>query len=286
MHSMPSSQTGFETLPIELATPHDDRGMGQLLRALPTNPALLAARSLLRTRKPIAVCTGFPVNGKPETDGPPGAFAMIDALEKLGKNVKLASWPEALRIFRGVRPDTESIEVPAGAVRTTARVEGHAVLTIEICGLCDDGTYRNMHGCDISSHAPRFEEVFGTTSLVSIGDGGNEFGMGSAPDWFFELRQVRRPVSTSSHLVPAAASNYGAYAVIKELEWATGQRLLPDPDEHLDLIRALVEMGCVDGFTGEAKPAIDGRSLDETRQLLKTLIDDNRKMRRPERASL
>jgi hypothetical protein len=267
----------FDHTPLQLATPRNDRGMQDLLAALPGDPARRAAADLAREQRPIVVCTGFPVKGKPETDGPPGAFVLVDALRRLGKSVKLASSADALELFRKAQPSLDVVEfvtVPVGSAPAAAAGDGLAVLTIEICGRCADGSYRNMRRLDIGAVAPRFEDVFGTTSLVSIGDGGNEFGMGSAPDAFFAKWNVMRPISRTNNLVPAAISNYGAYALVKELEWVAGARLLPDPHEHVELIRALVGLGCVDGFTGEPTLAVDGQSLEETRQLLLALRDE------------
>jgi hypothetical protein len=283
---MPLHQPASADLPIWWATPRNDRGMQDVLEAMPFDPAQAAARALAEEQRPIVVCTGFPVKGQPETDGPPGAFALIDALRRLGKSVKLASWDDALEVFRKVRPDLDEIElirVPAGPVEAIEAIDGMAVVTIEICGRCADGSYRNMRRVDIGAVAPRFEDMFGTMSLVSFGDGGNEFGMGSAPDSFFEQWQVARPVSRTQNLVPASISNYGAYAAIKELEGITGTKLLPDPAEHVAVIRALVELGCVDGFTGEAKPAVDGQDLGETEQLLQRLRGEQGPARRAAR---
>lgn len=128
-----------------------------------------------------------------------------------------------------------------------------------------------MHGRDIKDEAPKFEDVFGVSALVSFGDGGNEFGMGSAPGWFFERYNVTAPVSTAECLAPATTSNYGAYAVVKELEILSGRRLLPEPAEHANLIRRLVESGCVDGVTGKPEFSVDGCALEETTRLLEAL---------------
>jgi hypothetical protein len=263
----------IDKTPIGLATTRNDRGMRDLLSALSGDPARKAARDLLEARHPIVICTGFPVNGMPETDGPPGAFALLDALRTLGKNAKIASWPGAVEIFSKIRRDLDYVEVPVGSTKPALQNEDLAIVTIEICGQAIDGTYRNMRGLDISATAPRFELVFGTDSLMSVGDGGNEFGMGSAPGWFFETHSVMPPISHTKNLIPASTSNYGAYATIKELEWAAERRLLPNPNEHIELITALVEAGCVDGFSGESKLAVDGRSLGETLDLLKRLTD-------------
>jgi hypothetical protein len=253
--------------PLQLATARNDRGMQDLLVAV-GNTAVDAARILLAENDPVVICTGFPVNGAPETDGPPGAFALADALRSLGKSVSVASWDQASQIFAKVRGDLSFLEVPVGRDGAGRQAARGAVVTIEVCGQCDDGSYRNMRGVDIGASAPRFESVFGTRSIVSVGDGGNEFGMGSAPDSFFRKWRVMRPVSTTQCLVPAAVSNYGAYAIIKELERASRQTLLPDPTGHLALIRALVAAGCVDGYTGQATLTVDGEDIAETGRLL------------------
>jgi len=255
--------------PLELATARNDRGMQDLLAAL-GNTAADAARILLDENEPVVICTGFPVNGAPETDGPPGAFALADALRSLGKAVSVASWDQALQIFAKVRGDLSFLQVPVGRDDVGGPARG-AVVTIEVCGQCDDGSYRNMRGVDIGASAPRFESVFGMRSIVSVGDGGNEFGMGSAPDSFFRKWRVMRPVSTTECLVPAAVSNYGAYAIIKELERATQRTLLPDPADHLALIRALVAAGCVDGYTGQPTLTVDGEDIAATGRLLEDL---------------
>jgi hypothetical protein len=257
--------------PIGLATPRNDRGMQDLLGALGADPAHQAANALANERQPIVICTGFPVKGSPETDGPPGTFALVDALRSLGKSVKIASWHQALQVFQRVRPDVQAIKVPVSHDGSIEPVSQCAVVTVEACGLCGDGTYRNMRGADISDSAPRFEDVFGTTSLVSFGDGGNEYGFGSAPQWFFAQRNVRQPISHTQHLVPASVSNYGVYATIRELEGLSGRKLLPESEDHLALIRALVEAGCVDGYTGERIFSVDGSDLQETRQILDTI---------------
>ena len=75
--------------------------------------------------------------------------------------------------------------------------------------------------------------------LVSFGDGGNELGWDRIRwQWFFDNPQIKRPISKAKNLVPASVSNYGVYAVIKELEWATDRTLLPNPIEHVDDLEA------------------------------------------------
>ncbi|MFO1405278.1 MAG: DUF4392 domain-containing protein [Azonexus sp.] len=93
---------------------------------------------------------------------------------------------------------------PAG--KASPRIDGVPV-TIEICGRVKDCTYRNMRHVDISTTAPWIEGAIGEEALISVGDGGNEFGFGSAREQWFKF-SVRQPVSRCRYLVPAEVSNW------------------------------------------------------------------------------
>ena len=136
--------------PLELATARNDRGMQDLLASV-GNTAVDAARILLDENGPVVICTGFPVNGAPETDGPPGAFALADALCSLGKAVSVASWAQGLRIFAKVRGDLSFLDIAVGRDGARGPAARGAVVTVEVCGQCADGSYRNMRGVDIGA---------------------------------------------------------------------------------------------------------------------------------------
>jgi hypothetical protein len=65
----------------------DRRGVGDLVRYLPANFVERAAASLLASRGTVLVVTGFYVSGAAETDGPPGAVAIGNALRRLHRAV-------------------------------------------------------------------------------------------------------------------------------------------------------------------------------------------------------
>jgi hypothetical protein len=248
--------------------------MIDLARQLGTDTTGGAAEAILAEQRPFVVCTGFPVKGSPETDGPPGAIALVDGLLTLGKRVRMASYAKCIDIIRSVRPGFEYIEIPIGPLSDSQikPLSGIALITVEICGRCDDGTYRNMHGKDISNFTPHFEDAFGLESLISIGDGGNEYGMGAAGNQFFmERPKLRRPVSTSQYLIPATVSNYGCYSLLAELQKRSKLTLLPLPHEHVELIRRLVTNGMVDGFSEKQDETVDGEPLSETAIVLEKL---------------
>lgn len=246
--------------------------MAEVPFTLPGDPAREAAAAAMASPSPILVCTGFPVRGRPETDGPPGAVVLMDALLVLGRPARFASYTAVLDAIRDIRPGYELVDVPTGAEDRPAKlIPDVNAVTVEVCGATAEAEYLNMRGVDIREQAPIFENVIGAHSLISVGDKGNEFGMGSAPDDFFARTGVKRPCSTTSHLVPAAVSNYGAYAIVREMEKLAGVRLLPDTEDHIALIAGLVKRGFVDGHSGEQILAVDGENLDFTREALRLL---------------
>lgn len=255
--------------PQDVATPDDARGMCALLKQLGGDPAREAAQALLRTGERVMICTGFPVGGRPETDGPPGAIALALALRALGRRVTLVSWGEILCACAAWLPEVDLLEIPLGPSRGAAPAGD--VVAIEACGRTRDGAYRSMTGADLRASAPHFESWVGERVLVGIGDGGNEIGMGSAPPRWFEGRGVEPPVSTCEVLVPSSVSNWGCLAVVAELSRATGRRLLPRTERHLALMEDLVSRGFVDGFTRARAPLVDGRSLSESADILDRL---------------
>ena len=245
--------------------------MRRLLAMMGGDPAREAAAALLASSGRVAICTGFPVAGRPETDGPPGAIALARALHSLGRGTAIASWREALDLVAPHAGFASLVEVPRPCDPVDPpRIEG-VVVAVEACGRGSDGVRRSMRGADVTDAAPRFEDAFGDHVLVAIGDGGNEIGMGSAPDAFFEGLPFPRPTSTAGVLVPATVSDWGALAVVAELSRTTGRCLLPTPEEHAALVRDLVARGAVDGFSGRSLDAIDGRPLGASVAVLERL---------------
>jgi hypothetical protein len=256
-------------LPDDLTILNDDRGMRSLLEQLgPASPAMKAGAALMAASERLLVCTGFPVGAASETDGPAGAVVLAGALRTLGKDVAIVSWPEALDAWGPLLGDLPRIDVPRG--RRLDRLHGVGV-TIEVCGRTGDGTYRNMHGVDVGAAAPWFEDAIAGNALVSIGDGGNELGMGAAPKEWFSRRGVSRPASSCDVLVVGQVSNWAALAVVASLGRTRGRDLLPGADDYARLIAGLAGRGVVDGVTGTASASEDGFDLDVSRDVIASL---------------
>ena len=165
-----------------------------------------------------------------------------------------------------------TVPLPGSDTAPDPAPDAFALLAIEVCGRALDGRQRNMRGEDISGDAPDVEALFGEHALIAIGDGGNEFGMGAAPASFFERWRVAPPASTCDYLIPAATSNDGAYALLAALEVLSGHHgLLPSQNEALLVLEQLHAAGFVDGFSGECRRAVDGRSFVEALGSLRRL---------------
>ena len=72
---------------------HDRRGIGALRPHLPADFCARAAQYALAHPGPVIIATGFYIlmSDAPETDGPPGAFAIGGALRALGQTVAYVS---------------------------------------------------------------------------------------------------------------------------------------------------------------------------------------------------
>ncbi len=243
-------------LPDDLVIVDDNRGMASLVNMLGSaSPALRAARAILGTEQRLLLCTGFPVDDGSETDGPAGTIVLARALAELKRDFVVVSWAEALSSWALALGDLPSLPIRRGAAQP--RLSGVAI-TIEVCGRAADGAYYNMHGVDVGSKAPWFEDVVGSHALVSVGDGGNEFGMGSAPERWFAARTVKQPISTCDVLVVGQVSNWAALAIVACLAQLTGRGLLPEPSEYQELLEQLARGGAMDGVSKIVQATEDG----------------------------
>ena len=256
--------------PDEIVTLNDERGMQSLLRQLgPGSPSQRAAVLLRHCSEPLLLCTGFPVAGSSETDGPVGAVVLARALQRLNRTVSIVSWPEALRSWAELVRGIDCIELRVGKQRSQ-RLYGKAI-TIEACGRVEDGCYENLRGKNVADQAPWFEDAIGDRALISIGDGGNEFGMGSAPASWFDARQVRQPISKCEALVVGQVSNWAVLALVAALSRLIAINLLPDPAQYQAMLDVLAYKGVVDGVSGKPSATEDGFDHGEGPRILERL---------------
>lgn len=260
---------------IENTIAHDPGGRRIFEIAL-TDQLRLAAQSLRLARR-VGIVGGFfiPSAGAGETDGPPGAKALGDALTQLGVEVDYITDVRNATIFTamGVTPRTETAAYLDECKPT------HLV-SIERVGRSGDGRYRDMAGADITDHAAPLDELFidaarrGLTT-VGIGDGGNEIGMGkvfaAALSTINHGREIACTIPTD-FCIAAGVSNWGAYGLAGALSVIEGRDLLPTAEDAARVIETIVrDAGAVDGVTHRREPTVDALPLGESLRVLETV---------------
>ncbi len=264
----------------------DKRGVAALRPHLPSDYCTQAAQYVLDHRGATAITTGFYIlmAGKPETDGPPGAIAIGNALETLGRKVSYITDVYGAPTLRDSVsgqievvdfPITEIADSQQHASRLLDRLDPSLLISIERSGRTRSDTYLNMRDADITPHTARLDYLFeaGIPS-VGIGDGGNEIGMGNLAQVIPTVERLpQSPAITQvDRLVIASVSNWGGYGLVAALSRLVGRNLLPTVDHETDLIQRLVDNGVVvDGTTGEAVYTVDNFSTEENGKVLQQL---------------
>ena len=264
---------------------HDLRGVAALRPHLPADFCHQAAQYIVDHPGTVAIATGFYIlmSGSPETDGPPGAIAIGNALQALGRQVAYISDSHTTPMLRDwLGASAQVVDFPVAGVAnsrrfaadTLARLRPALLIAIERCGRTRDDTYLNMRGADITSHTARLDYLFEAgIPTVGIGDGGNEIGMGNLAQVILTVdRLPRNPAVTRvDRLVIASVSNWGGYGLVAALSRIAGRNLLPTVEQETRLIHRLVDLGAVDGTTGDRKYYVDGFTTEENGELLSRL---------------
>ena len=262
----------------------DGRNISALRPHLPSNYVDEAADLILSHPGKALIVTGFYIvyASAPETDGPPGAAAIGEALASIGYEVAYVTDQYSMGAMRSVAGDKRVIEFPVAGHKESAdaarrileRESPSVVISIERAGLVGDGTFRNMHGTDISEYNAKIDHLFDQHPYsVGIGDGGNEIGMGNLRDEAAAIDRLPDDpcVTTTTKLMIASVSNWGGLGLVASLSLKKGVNLLPSVETENEWVYATYEAGAVDGPTGEHRPYVDGFSLDEYNSCLTDL---------------
>jgi hypothetical protein len=236
----------------------------------------LAAQSLRLARR-VGIVSGFfiPEAEAGETDGPPGAKAVGDALTALGIPVDYITDARNAPLFRamGIEPLME----PENYLE---RMSPTHLVSIERAGRGADGRYRNMRGIDITTTTPPLDELFIEASrrgltTIGIGDGGNEIGMGKvfaqALTAVNHGKDIASTVATD-FCIAAGVSNWGAYGLAGALSVLAGKDLLPSaPQCAADIEAVVLTGGAVDGVSHRHEATVDGLDMTVTIRMLENI---------------
>ena len=247
-----------------------------------------AAESLLNAKR-VAIVSGFFVVDEEtyETDGPPGAMALGNALDKLDIDVEYLTDSFGLDLFRaaGINPVAAPIH---GQSLTFAPTN---LVSIERLGRTADGGYYSMRGRDISHVTEPLDADFLNAHsegiiTIGIGDGGNEIGMGkvynSVVAHIPNGKTIASTVSTD-HLIVAGTSNWGAWGLVAALSLLANRNLLPTREQAIAHLECLIDAGACDGVTGRRELTVDGltsdiylQPLDELHAIVESAIASSR----------
>nr|WP_010133154.1 glutamate cyclase domain-containing protein [Microbulbifer agarilyticus] len=234
-----------------------------------------SVQALLRNSGRVAIVSGFPVGERFETDGPAGAIALANGLQRLGAEVALVGAERYAKALRAALPAAIAngeqladcvVPIDKGQCEAQLRTfvsdfQPTLVIFIEVPGVGRDGTHRNMRFEDISAQTLTWELLLQQVicPTLAIGDGGNELGMGLVATHLQQLPVACASASTD-HLVLADVSNWGAYTLLALASACVGRPLLTG-FELATCLNALVDAGFVDGVTQCAAATEDGLPL-------------------------
>lgn len=253
---------------------YGSRGMDTLYPFLPKENYRRAAEDILSLpRGNFVVTTGFYVKGAGETDGPLGAWILIQVLEKLGFLPVVVTDQYTYHYFSGEKvrcvciPLINSRECLETASMETVleRLDPVGMVSVERCGKNGDGDYTNMKGESIKNHTAPVDELFELAGkygiqTIGIGDGGNEIGMGNLANEIGDLLSTTPCIVKTDYLLLGTVSNWAAYGLGRMLELVSGMQLMPPVKKLTYFFDRIVSMGSVDGITGENVMTVDGFS--------------------------
>ena len=262
----------------------DIRGMKALREHMKEGWLEKSAQLLLDHPGKILIATGFYIirAQEPETDGPPGAVAIAEALKALGNTVAYVTDKHCTVAMRKIAGDDEVIDFPITTHRESSEFAHKllvqhapsALVSIERAGLLGDGTYRNWKGLDFSEHNAKIDHIFDEHPYsVGIGDGGNEIGMGNMRHVIPDIENLPDDpcVTTTTELITASVSNWGGYGLVAALSLKTGKNLLPSVEKGYEWVKEIVSVGAVEGMTGESKDWVDARAPEDDAMCLRDL---------------
>ena len=260
-----------------------DPGNRGLLANAPANP-LDRLQEALQEITGVVILTGFPVrlglhNFTGETDGPLGAANLAFAFESIGVPVWLLTDEEAYWVVnaavtrRGCKcrplmlPRYEADELVAAQLDA---IHPSHVLTIERPGKARDGHYHNMRGgiidamfVDASSIIEAARERGITT--ISIGDGGNEIGMGALAETIEKYVPHGEAIcarEVADIALISGVSNWWGWGVSALLSRMYGINLLPSDDMERGMLHEMVLAGSVDGCTKKPEETVDNLPME------------------------
>ena len=238
----------------------------------------------------IFIVTGFVIRQTltGETDGPIGAISLASALEQLGKEVVLITDRYSTEILRrglkmkGMNTSVETMSHEKErefSKELLKKYQPSHVVAIERPGRAVDGKCYSMRGEDLSDLVPNTDILFEESKrrgiiTIAVGDGGNEIGMGKIRPYVIDTVHKGEQICAvfdTDILIIAGVSNWGGHALAAALSLRAEKMLLHDLNTEIGLLKSMVQAGAVDGCTKKRTLTVDGLSLADNIEVLKSL---------------
>ena len=245
---------------------------------------LMPAAETLAAAARVIIVTGFCIRSQliGETDGPPGALALADALHQLRKEVVLLTDGFSAPLLAAGSEIKESgipvvllgqsqADADAAIDALLAAFAPTHVVAIERPGNAADGHRYSMHGEPLDDLVASADRLFAppgkrSYTTLAVGDGGNELGLGglrAALSGRIDHGETIFCATEADHAIPAGISNWGAYALAAALSLLAGRLLIRAPQHERTVLEAMVAAGAVDGCTKQRALSVDGLAWDE-----------------------
>lgn len=238
----------------------------------------------------VVIITGFCIAEAlcGETDGPLGAVTLASTLEGLGKEVMLVTDSYSEKILKacarhaGIAAGVEVLPFSGCGDFCVSLLDSFKpshVVSIERPGKAGDGRFYSMRGADLTQLIPDSDNLFEAAkergiTTIAVGDGGNELGMGKVRELvsrLLEIGETIAAVSEADYTIVAGVSNWGAHGLEAMLSILSSRMLLPDEATEKELIEKMVEAGAVDGCSKRPESTVDGLSLEQNLEVLRSL---------------
>lgn len=259
-----------------------DMGGRGLLSSLPANPIRQAAAALKHADR-VILLTGFPVRMADgsfigETDGPSGTANLACALTHIGADVLVVTDRASYRLMEeacfyrapgaklSLIPETGTKEFISDCIQSFKPTH---FISLERPGKARDGHYHNMRGeiiDDMITDTSLFlsEAKKSGAVTISVGDGGNEMGMGAFSAEIEEHVPHGSTICTEDGAdiaLVSGVSNWWGWGIAALLSLQAGRYLLPTEKQETELLHRVVMAGAVDGCTKEHTETVDHLSL-------------------------
>lgn len=269
--------------------PEGSKRITNILRHKPPltqNLPFIASQLLDHIKKyqSITITTGFPTFGTFETDGPVGAFLLGNFLSENEINVQITTEQSLLDVMKRLPwTDTPNSSLEFINIANLTDI-GEILVSIERPGQNIQGIYHNMKGNAITSLIDDIETKIDENLpkyWLSIGDGGNELGLGALKSRIQAVIPYGRMCKCScgqgiaveknaSDYLLGITSNIATLILIFELAHQMGTTFDYSWKREVELLKILNQNKIIDGVTGESG-TVDGIDPRLMQKILKSI---------------